>query len=211
MARTYIVQQGDHLSGIAEANGFANFGSIWDHPNNASLKGRRKSPHVLFPGDELYIPDKVQKIESCATTKVHRFQVNRQKLKLRIVLKDFDEKPIANADCVLIIEGSVFELKSDGQGLIEAVIPRAAQNGTLQVPSLDVEYPVKIGHLDPLEGASGCHARLTNLGYHAGSKNDGDEELLRHAIEEYQCDHKLKVTGELDAATRDSIKKVHGI
>ncbi len=211
MAKTHIVQQGDQLSGIAEANGFANFITIWDHANNASLKNKRKNPHVLFPGDELYIPDKTEKTESCATTKVHLFQVDLQKPKLRIVLKDFDEKPIADTACDLVVEGAVFQLKSDSQGLIEAVIPRTAQNGTLRVPSLNLEYPVKIGHLDPLEEAPGWQARLINLGYHAGSMDDSDEEQLRYAIEEYQCDHKLKVTGELDAATRDSIKQAHGV
>ena len=99
MAKMPIVQQGDQLFSIAEANGFVN-------------------------------------------------------------LKDFDDKSIAAAECELAIEGAVFQLKSDSQGLSEAVISRTAQNGTLQ---------------------------------------------------EYQCDHKLKVTVELDAAIGDSINQAHGI
>jgi hypothetical protein len=33
---------------------------------------------------------------------------------------------------------------------------------------------------------------------------------LKSAIEEFQCDQKLPVTGKMDAATQDRLKKEHG-
>lgn len=37
----YTIQQGDHLSALAERFGFFELKSIWDHPKNAALKAKR--------------------------------------------------------------------------------------------------------------------------------------------------------------------------
>lgn len=210
MAQIYTVQQGDHLSSIAAKFGFADFRTIWNHPNNATLKNQRKDPHVLLPGDTIHIPDRQEKTEKAPTTKVSRFVVQSQKLTLRLVVKDFDDRPIADTACELEIDGVVYPLRTDGKGLLEKEIPRTAQGGTLRIPELDLEIPVKIGHLDPLDEDTGWRARLINLGYHAGPIDSRDPVSLRYAIEEFQCDQKLKVTGVMDAATRARLKQMHG-
>src|SRR6478752_10449956 len=65
---------------------------IWNHPNNAELKQKRKDPNVLKAGDTIFIPDKEQKTVSVATGKAHKFVVKGSKthLRLRIVI---DEGP----------------------------------------------------------------------------------------------------------------------
>ena len=35
--------------------------------------------------------------------------------------------------------------------------------------------------------------------------------LMHYALEEFQCDQKLSVTGELDSATRAKLKELHGL
>ncbi len=210
LARNYTIQQGDHLSGIAAQSGFADFETIWNHANNASLKAKRKDPHVLFPGDTLFIPDPVEKTVSAATGSLHIFEVCLKPLELRVVLKDFDNTPIANAACVLEIDGEAHDLTSDSSGLIRCPIPRTAKKALLRVPSLDLELPCEIGALDPVEEDSGWKARLNHLGYYNGAVDGNDSDLLHNAIEEFQCDFKLKVTGQLDEATRAKIKETHG-
>jgi len=101
-------------------------------------------------------------------------------------------------------------MQSGGDGLIQADIPRTAQTGTLRIPLLELEYSIKIGHLDPIDEDSGWQARLINLGYHADPSGDTDQEQLRYAIEEFQCDHQLSVTGALDAETRAKLNELHG-
>jgi N-acetylmuramoyl-L-alanine amidase len=115
MAKNYTVQQGDHIFSIAKQFEFRDYHIIWDHPKNAALKQKRINPHVLFPGDIVYIPDKNIKTERVVTTQVHRFQVDLDPLKLRIVLKDFDNEPIPHVDCELAVEGTIYKLKSDGK------------------------------------------------------------------------------------------------
>ena len=52
----YVVQQGDCLESI----GFARcmpWQEIWNHPKNAVLKSSGRTPNILLPGDQLYLPE----------------------------------------------------------------------------------------------------------------------------------------------------------
>ena len=82
MAETRVVQQGDHLSSISAEEGFANFHTILDHPDNAGLAANR-DPHVLQPGDQLTIPDREDRTELRPTDNVHTFQTDLRPLYLR--------------------------------------------------------------------------------------------------------------------------------
>ena len=119
MGTYHTVVQGEHLSSIAKKYGFSTYKTIWDHAQNAELKKRRQNPNVIFPGDRLFIPDKGEKEESRSTEAKHRFEVKTDKLKLRLILEDLYEKPIANAKCELHIENQEFKLTTDDQGKIE--------------------------------------------------------------------------------------------
>jgi hypothetical protein len=210
MPETYTVEQGDHLSGIAEKSGFANYETIWNDPNNEALNKKRDNPHVLYPGDQVYIPDSQHKSVSIPTTKVSVFQVMARPLLLRLALQDFDEQPLAGATCVLEVDGEMHNLTTDDKGFLQVRIPRTAKIGILRIPDLDMEVPVKIGNLDPAEEDPGWLGRLINLGYYAGTMSDNDDEQLGYAVEEFQCDHGLKVTGILDETTRAKLKELHG-
>lgn len=213
MADTYIVEQGDHMSSIAKKFGFPDYTIIWDHPQNADLKNLRKNPNVLLPDDEVYIPDWEERIESGATEQKHRFQLHKKTLKLRLVLEDIYEKPIANAQCALNVDGQTTQLTTDGQGKLEQEIPLDAKEATLvirgdQTPYSDIPIPIEIGHLDPVEELSGQVGRLNNLGYFPG--DGSDEAALKSAVEEFQCDHGLKVDGICGQHTQAKLLSVHG-
>jgi hypothetical protein len=215
VAGIHVVAQGEYLSMIAAEYGFRDYTIIWDHPNNAQLKEQRKNPNVLFPGDNLFIPDKEEKEETGVTSKRHTFQVKQEKLKLRIVLEDIYEKPITNAPCVLFVEEQRFQVTTDGKGKIEQEIPLNAQKGLLVITSDQTPFendllPLKIGHLDPVDNISGQRARLNNLGYFAGDSDDPKDPAFLSAAEEFQCDHGLTVDGEVGPQTQAKLKQVHG-
>ena len=214
MSINHIVRQGEHLSQIALNYGFRDYKIIWDHPDNAALKKLRKSPNVLMPGDTLRIPDKVQKQESCATSRTHRFTLHGGKLFLRLALRDFDNKPLANTECELKIEGASKPLVTDGKGLINVPISPTVTEATLTfkdplVP-FDVSVPIKIGHLDPVEELSGQKARLSNLGYITRPIEGVDDTIFAQTVQEFQCDSGLHVTGVCDAVTQAKLKELHG-
>jgi N-acetylmuramoyl-L-alanine amidase len=213
MADIHIVEQGDHLCQIAKKYGFPDYLVVWDHPENADLKKLRKNPNVLMPGDEVYIPDKEERIESGATEQKHKFVVDKKTLKLRLVLEDFYEKPIAGAQCALVVDGQATQLPSDGQGKIEQDIPLDAKDAVLvirgdQTPFADTPIPIKIGYLDPVQELSGQVGRLNNLGYFPGDGTDND--AFQSAVEEFQCEHALKVDGICGPKTQSKLVDVHG-
>ncbi len=215
MGSYYSVLQGDHLSKIAKDNGFTDYTVIWDHPNNSDLKKLRQNPNVLFPGDEVFVPDMEQKQESGATDKKHTFTVDKKTLTLRVVLEDIYEKPIAGAQCALLVDGQTYQLTTDGHGKLEQEIPLDAKEGVLtirgdQTPFANEVIPIKIGHLDPLDETSGQVARLNNLGYFAGPLDGSDEDAFESAVEEFQCDHSLTIDGICGPNTQAKLKQVHG-
>ena len=215
MAETYTVKQGDYLSRIADEHGFTDYRTIWNHPKNDSLKQKRQNPNVLYPGDQVYIPDKETKEESRPTDQHHKFQVDRQKLRLQLVLEDLYEKPIANTQCELTIDQETHKLTTGGDGKIQVDIPAKASQGFLTIrgsetPFADEVIPIKIGHLDPVEEVSGQQARLTNLGYFAGDIDGQPGDDFESAVEEFQCDQGLKVDGVCGPVTQAKLKQVHG-
>ena len=215
MARYYTVRQGDYLSKISSENGFFDHTIIWNHPNNAELKKKRENPSVLYPGDQLFIPDKNQRDCQCPTDQTHTFEVKREQLKLRLVLEDQYENPVANAKCKIIIGAQDTELTTDGKGKIELEIPLETQTGALVIDSKETPYDgelfsLRIGDLDPVDTPSGQQARLNNLGYFAGSSEQPDDPLFLSAAEEFQCDHGLTVDGKIGPNTQAKLKQVHG-
>jgi LysM repeat protein len=210
----HTVKQGEYLSKIAKQYGFADYKVIWNHPKNAEFKKKRKNPNILYAGDELFVPVKEGKDLSGATEQKHRFKVMRSPLKLRLVLKDIGYKPLANTKCVLHVDGEQFELTSDAKGLVEYAIRSTAEQARLQVDDpnspIDLEVPIHIGHLDPVDTEPGQKARLNNLGYNAGPLDKEDEALFKSAVEEFQCDQKLTVDGKCGPKTQDKLQEAHG-
>jgi hypothetical protein len=210
----HIVKQGEHLSGIAKHYGFTDFKTIWDRPENAELKEKRKNPNILYPGDKLFVPDKEEKEESGETEERHHFKLKGTPLLLRLVIKDLGHKPLANTPCELHVEGRVHELTTDDGGQIEQPISKDAKEGFLlfkdpQTP-FDRVLPIKIGHLDPVEELSGQKARLNNLGYDTGPMDETDDEKFQWAVQEFQCDEQLTVDGACGPKTQARLKERHG-
>ncbi|MCI0718840.1 MAG: peptidoglycan-binding protein [Acidobacteria bacterium] len=213
----HTVEQGEYLSQIAKKYGFADYRTIWDHPENAELKKKRQNPSVLFPGDQLFVPARDFKEESGSTEQKHRFQAKQGKLMLRLVLESAYFKPIADAPCELTVEGEMFKLVSDAEGKIEKEIPATTKKATVVIKDPltainDAVVPIKIGDLDPVEEVSGQKARLNNLGYFAGPLNKQDEALFHSAVEEFQCEHMgpSAVDGKCGPKTQAKLKEVHG-
>jgi hypothetical protein len=206
----YTVQQGDHLSGIAEQFGFQNIDTIWNHPNNAALKKLRKNPHILFPGDILFIPDKTDKNAPAPTTKLNKFQIDLTKLKLNLKLQDINGDPIASKPVTISLEGAVVPPPAtDGNGQTSSTIKKSAKNGFLVLG--DLEFQLQVGSLDPIDKPSGQIARLNNLGYEAGDTQTVDTDAFESAVEEFQCDNQIKpITGACDGNTQGILQKVHG-
>lgn len=207
MPTTHAVQDGEHLSSIAARYGFKTIHPIWDDPSNAELRGKR-NPNLLLAGDDLVIPDKVDVVFVRPTGAAHRFVVRRQKLRLRLTLQAFDSGPIGAAALKIEIRGQTSDVTADGDGLVEVQLQRSDTEGTLFVD--DIPLVVKIGALDPADSKHGLDMRLCNLGYLAGPLDEVTEQERKLAIEEFQLEAGLPVTGLADIPTREQLICVHG-
>ena len=100
--------------------------TVWKHPDNAGLRELRRSPHVLLPGDVVFVPPLAAREELRATGKQHPFHRKGvpSRLKIRFMI---DDKAFASKTYVLIIDGKrEKEGKTDGDGLLdEPVSPLA--------------------------------------------------------------------------------------
>ncbi len=215
MSSYHTVEQGEYLALIARNNGFANSAIIWNHENNADLKALRENPNILLPGDQVFIPDKQTKQADLQGGRSTKFQVQVDKLLLRLKLAEQFGEPLANAKCVVRVDGNSKEKTTDGDAVIEVQVAATAQDISLIVkekgsPLEGLEIPIKIGHLDPVDVPTGQAARLNNLGYFAGPNDTIDEKLLASAVEEFQCDHGLAVDGKCGPLTQAKLKKIHG-
>lgn len=204
----YTVQQGDCISKIAQDYGLTS-NKIWNHPNNAQLKTKRKDLNVLYPGDVLYIPDREAKVISRATDNRHTFIRKGTPAKLVLRLTQHG-KPRANEPYVLVVDGDVRTGNTDGDGWIRQVIPPDASEGTLQLKNGQESYPLNLGALDPVEQITGVQARLKALGYYSGSADGSESPQLSEAIREYQKRRGLTESGKADAATASALKSDFG-
>lgn len=215
----YFVKQGDYLASIAKAHGHPDWRTIWNDGANAALRKKRGNPNVLYVGDALSIPDLNVKQVDAPTDQRHRFQVSRSPLTLGLTLLDAQRRSIANRACILTVDGEASVVTSDGNGLVRKPIPHDAKTASIRIPpaqedETEVVIPLLIGHLDPVDTVEGQAQRLNNLGYFAGPFEGRDKaenaELLRSAIEEFQCDQSLAVDGDCGAQTQGRLLKVHG-
>ncbi len=212
----HTVQQGEHISGIARQHGFSDYTTIWDHPDNASLREQRDNPHVLLPGDRLFIPDREEHEEPAATNQRHTFRLDGQPLVLRVVLKEADFEPIDHTPAELHVAAAKHDVTTDANGRFEQPVPKTAQRATLMFQDhdqpFDILVPMRIGHLDPVTEPSGQKARLNNLGYFPGpiDGQSDDPQQFPSAVEEFQCDHDLPVTGVCGVDTQAKLTEAHG-
>ena len=210
--KKYVVKQGDCFSVIAKKHGFL-LKTLWEHPPNAPLKQKRKSPNILHPGDVIYIPETTIREVDGSTEVKHVFRVEADKTDLQLRLLREDE-PRSNVNFSLQIGRKTIEAITDSDGSInEKNIPADAKTAKLILqPGTEEaeEYELLLGHLDPLEENSGVADRLQNLGFCFGFDEDEDDEALKYAVEGFQNKYELPETGAVDAATLDKLKQIHG-
>jgi N-acetylmuramoyl-L-alanine amidase len=213
MNRVHIVKRGECLSSIAAAYGFADYRRVYEHADNAAFRKRRPNPHVLSPGDELFIPEAKTKNLFLQTGKRHAIVVRRPKKTVRVRLQDSNGVPLAQFSYELEVGGSTVSGQTNSDGCLEAEIPAEVQTGMLVLGG--TRMTLQIGFLNPLSdcndgGVSGVQARLANLGYQPGPVDGVLGSRTLQAVSAFQRDHSLEETGEVDAPTLGALEREHG-
>jgi N-acetylmuramoyl-L-alanine amidase len=212
----YVVRQGESLSSIAVANGLSSWKKIYDDPANAEFRRLRPNPNLIFPGDEVTVPDRASRTESGTIEKRHRFRARFPGLVLRIVLRDREGKPASDREYHLEVGDRSLDGCTGGDGLIEQAVPSDATRASLTV-WLDepgggacLRWQLALSHLDPVEYLTGVQARLNNLRYDCGPVDGIFGPRTRSAVLMFQEEQGLKVDGIPGPITQGRLKDIYG-
>jgi len=216
MATYHEVEQGECLSSIALLYGFSDYHTIYNHPKNAEFRQKRPDPNVIYPGDEIFIPDKELKHENRGTEKKHKFKVHPSKTLLRIVVKDENEKPLGGKSYELKIGDLILKGSTNSEGLLEQTIAADVTEGVLKLwrnpstPGNYLSWVLRIGHLDPVTFATGIQARLNNLAFNCGNVDGIIGPKTKAAVRAFQEYYGLQVDGIPGPITQAKLKELHG-
>ncbi|WP_437599802.1 peptidoglycan-binding domain-containing protein [Sorangium sp. So ce590] len=182
--------------------------TIWNHPENAELKRKRKDMNVLAPGDVLFIPDKRLKEEQAATGRRHVYR--RKGVPALFRLQVFDgQEPRKRQRYKLTVDGRSSEGTTDDKGILIEFVATGASRGELVIGPDELRVQIDFGHMDPIDTLSGTQKRLANLGYDCGGTDGRPSEATEAAIRAFQRRFRLPETGEPDEATLRKLEEVH--
>ena len=228
---TYTVGEGENLITIAKAFGFRRWETIYNHQKNANFRKENPSPYIVKEKSKLWIPEFTIKQLPCETGKTHRFILERLKTLLHIELKDDEGQPYANIKYEVWVPNKKTgnmklygsERRTTAQGFVDAEVPviQTVDGQGEESYAVDLKlwfdgddaqpetYTVQIGELDPIDTIEGIQDRLNNLGYDSGAVDGELGPITKAALEKFQADYGLPVTGKIDKATRNKLKAVH--
>jgi N-acetylmuramoyl-L-alanine amidase len=218
--RTHVVKRGECLSRIAHQHGIRRWQRIWDHPKNERLRKRRKSPHVLHPGDEVAVPgvDVHEIIRSTDAT--HRIAVDRDsRVPLLVHVRSHAETTCADVAWSLFDsndrEVALAEGRTDAQGRLRALVPVRCETLLLLVHEPEMAWELQVGALvaereQPDGGellVSGIQGRLQGLGFDCGPIDGIKGPRTIRALAAFQelTMGQAAATGELDIQTADRL------
>jgi Putative peptidoglycan binding domain len=212
MSEIHTVEPGEYMETIAEKFGFRDYHIIYDHPNNKDFKALRPNPHILFPGDKVFIPDIDPGQQAAGTDAKHKFVLKAHKIKLILRIRHAG-KPLANHAYKLKIGTRIFTGKTAADGLIQHEVPVGAQDAELTfghpIPltvARSYTRNLNLGFLHPITTPSGVQMRLNNLGFGCGAPTGAESYAYTAALTAFQKKQQLNPTGKADNATIDKLR-----
>jgi N-acetylmuramoyl-L-alanine amidase len=217
MSKTHTVKQGECLSSIAHLYGFSNWRTLYDHPDNDSLRTLRPNPNVLFPGDIVTIPERNTKQEQISPGQTHKFKVKVPKTFLHLEVLDGLDGQSAQARYSLELEGLREPLRGEigANGQINVKIPANARNGKLTLFHLKTDdilavIVLQIGALDPAATLSGVRQRLCRLGFSCPKGNGSMDPETEVAVRAFQHRYGLTEDGIPGKQTQAKLEELVG-
>ena len=223
MGGYHTVDQGESAESIAYDAGLLT-DTVWSDPANADLKKARKSPHVLMPGDALFVPDITPKTISCATGKKHTFKRKGVPSQIKVTFLIGGKPWGGKAYTFTVDDQPPKQGSTDGSGVLAETVSPAAGEAVVVFadphpphpdepppdpdapPPPPLTYTLQLRYLDPADAVTGVQARLANLGYWPGDIDGDVGPRTQAALAAFQNDNGLDPTGELDDATKAKLQ-----
>lgn len=128
---------------------------------------------------------------------------------LNLELHDSTGSPLSYRTYSLTLPGGERRQGSlDRDGCLHEQIPEGVERASLQVG--ERLFELDMSELPDTESVEGVQERLNHLNYFVG-RTDGEEgRFTRMAVERFQRDQGLEVTGRVDAQTSKRLQEVYG-
>jgi hypothetical protein len=132
-----------------------------------------------------------------------------------LLIEDFEGQGLADKAYVLEVGMASHEGRTNGEGLVEALVQASETRGRLIVwlddqKSSCMVWNLEIGSLEPHEETRGMQARLNNLGYFCGKVDGVVGPKTRAAVKAFKKKNGLGDNDTIDDATKNGIRDVFG-
>ncbi|MEM7159823.1 MAG: peptidoglycan-binding domain-containing protein [Myxococcota bacterium] len=128
---------------------------------------------------------------------------------INLELRDSTGTPLSDRSYALTLpDGTVRRGMLDHEGRLHEQVPQGAQTLSLEVAERVLE--LEVDAMPEASSVEGVQERLNHLNYFVGRADGEKGRFTRMAIERFQRDHGLEVTGDVDADTVDAIVQEHG-
>jgi len=98
---------------------------------------------------------------------------------------------------------------TDGDGMVETEVSQGPQNISATLP--DGEIALGVGELDPQDSSdAGFKMRLFNMGFLWDTDVAPSDDEMVIALQDFQAEYKIKLSGQLDDATKAKLVEVYG-
>jgi N-acetylmuramoyl-L-alanine amidase len=217
MAKIHNVQQGETVSSIARKYGFPDWQALYNHPDNSALKEKRPNPDLIYPKDEIAIPERNLAKFKAKLNEKQTFKSKAKRNVIKLKIGAIGGVLWANRKVELKVDEDIIESTTDDDGIAVFRLPkRHSHTAILNIytlketskPSYSVE--VKLGHLDPITELTGQQARLSALGFDCGLLTPKTNKRYEKALVEYQQAMGLIVDGICGPETQKSLEKEYG-
>ncbi len=227
VAKVHRVGPAECMTRIAYDFGFRSPDTLYRHDSNLELRTLRPNPDLLWPGDEVQILERDERVDSAETGRRHGYRLVATARWLRVVLHDAHGRPLCDHPYVLRVEGRPpVNGSTQPDGLLEVPIPPWAVSASIETERW--VWPVTIAALLPVRevadaGREGAQQRLQNLGFAATPTDTQRERGGAPAREEapapafdpevwrFQRSAGLTDRGSMDEATIDAAVRLHKV
>lgn len=201
----HTVAQGECTAKLAYRFGHLP-GTVWNAPENDTLRKQRDHPNILAPADHLTIP--ALRYRSLSVHTGQHYILRRKGVpdvvKVRFLQGEAPRAGLLFIAAPRFVDGRPapdVQGRTDANGIATvAVMPDVTQIDLFLDHGEDVEmYVINVGQVDPIGWHDGVLQRLRNLGFDAAPES----------LASFQAAYGLPVTGELNEATLRRLQDVH--
>jgi hypothetical protein len=185
------------------------------HRDNVRSASNRRVEILFFEDSD--VPDFQSEVPPGRSIYLNELRFHRVYIKIEGELQPFkltltlDGEALANAAFTLLVDGHTLIGTTDGSGLLEQEIPKAASSARIELKEHGLAFRLRLTTgLQDAEELTGVQRRLQNLAYYGGPLHGELDEATVASLKTFQREHDLQVTGEPDGPTKGKLGERFG-